>query len=355
MGGRGRALPEGLRVMTREILVLSARPAGVFDGVGDFASALAESLTRAGAAATAIARDELGTWAALPPAAGRAVIVNYVPQSFLSIDFAPLLRWLTRARASGSPVVIVVHEFLPPRDTLKRRAAAVPLGWMLHALLARATAAVVTHDVARRELAALGFRPEAVVIPVGSAIAVTPGGRHDTASLVMFGQPASFDPALVRALADGGASLGARVVWLTRSAVEAAGWCARHGIDRAAIDVREACDAAQVSGLMGQARGALAPIVDGVSTRRTSVAAALAHGLPVAGTDGACTVDAFRHSPALLLSRPGDGAAFVAHARRLARIAPESAMMSAAAGEAHDAIFAWPRLATRYLELLRQP
>lgn len=336
------------------ILVLSARPAGVFDGVGDFAAALAESLTGAGAAAAAIARDELGTWAALPPAAGRAVVVNYVPQSFAAIDFVPLLRWLTRARASGSAVVIVVHEFLPPRDTVKRRIAAVPLGWMLEALLARASAAVVTHDVARRELAGLGFEPDAVVIPVGSAIPVAPGARHDTASLVMFGQPASFDPMLVRAVANpGGESIGARVVWLTRSTADVDGWCARHGIARAAIDVREAYDAAQVSSTMGQARGALAPIIDGVSTRRTSVATALAHGLPIAGTDGACTTDAFRRQAPFLLSPPGDGGTFVAHARRLARSGPESAMMSAAARRAYDEIFSWPRIATRYLELLR--
>lgn len=341
--------------MTREILVLSVKPAGVFDGVGDFAAALAASLTDAGAAATAIARDERGTWAALPPAAGRAVILNYVPQPFLSIDFVPLLRWLARARASGSAVIVVVHEFLPPRDSLKRRLAAVPLGWMLRALLARASAAVVTHDVARRELAALGFRPEAVVVPVGAAIPVTPGARHDAAELVMFGQPASFDPALVRALAQGGGEpIGGRVVWLTRSAADAAAWCARHGIDVQGIDVREAYEAAQVSGALGQARGALAPIVDGVSTRRTSVAAMLAHGLPIAGTDGACTVDALRRSPAFLLSRTGDGAAFLAHARRLARPGPESAMMSAAARQTHDEIYAWPGIAARYLELLRQ-
>lgn len=339
--------------MKGEILVLSVKPAGVFDGLGDYASALAASLARAGSPAIAIARDELGTWAAMPPAAGRPVILNYVPQPFLAVDFVPLLRWLTRARASGSPVVIAVHEFLPPRDTLKRRLAAMPFGWMLRALLARASASVVTHDVARRELASLGFRPEAVIIPAGSNIAVTPGARHDKGELVMFGQAASFDPALVRALADGdGGPIGARIVWLTRSAAEAGDWCARHGINRAAIDVREACDADQISRAMGQARGALAPIVDGVSTRRSSVAAALAHGLPVAGTDGACTVDAFRRSSAFLLSPPGDGASFLAHARRLAHEGPESAMMSAAAIRANDEIFGWPRIAARYLELI---
>lgn len=340
--------------MTREILVLGVKPGGVFDGVGDFAAALAAGLATCGAGVRAVARDEIGTWAALPPAAGRAVILNYVPQPFVSVDFAPLLRWLTRARAAGSTVVIVVHEFLPPRDTLKRRAAAIPFGWMLGALLRRASSAVVTHDVARAELAALGFTPDASVIPVGSTIPAPRQAAHDTPALVMFGQAASFDPVLVGALAGRRSGIGASpIVWLTRSGDEASGWCARHGIDASAFDVRAAYDARQVSETLASAHAALAPITDGVSTRRTSVAAALAHGLPVAGTDGACTADALRASGAFLLSRPGDAAAFLANVARAARTGSEWTRMSDAAVRAHDEIFAWPRIAARYLELLR--
>ena len=340
--------------MTPNVLVLSVRPAGVFDGVGDFAASLAVALAGAGVSATPLSRARLGTWAALPEADGRGIILNYVPQSFLHADLAVLLGWLTRARASGSAVVLVIHEFLPPRDTLRRRVASLFLGQVLAQLLRRATAAVVTHQVARDELAALGFAPVPVVIPVGSGIpARIAAHARAEGALVMFGQPASFVPSLVRAIAaqhHGGPA--APVVWLTRSGPEADAFVAHHGIDARGLAIRAGLDAGAISHVLSSSSAALAPIVDGVSTRRTSVAAALAHGLPVAGTDGACTTDVFRGSAALLLSPPGADAAFVAHAGRVAR-GDDWAMMSQAATRLHDEVFGWPRIAAAYAELVR--
>jgi hypothetical protein len=283
------------------------------------------------------------------------VILNYVPQSFLHADVRALLRWLTRARASGSAVVLVIHEFLPPRDSLRRRAVSVLLSALLRRLLRRATAAVVTHDVARDELAALGFLPVASVIPVGSGIPVHPmASARVKGSLVMFGQPASFAPHLVRAIA-AQAGAASPVVWLTRSEPEAAAFAARHDIDPRGLSIRAGLNGTAISRVLASSVAALAPITDGVSTRRTSVAAALAHGLPVVGTDGACTTDALRRSRALLLSRPADAGAFVEHARRAMRSGDEWVMMSQAASALHDELFGWPRIAAAYARLVRTP
>lgn len=339
--------------MKPDAVVVSARPAGVLDGVGDFAARLAGSLRAAGVNAIARAAADHGGWRGLGSAPGAAVILNYVPQDFARGEAAAVAAWLADARLSGSPVVVVVHEFLPPRDTLRRRAAAIVLGRRLRRVLRHATSVVVTHQVAKDELAALGFAPSAVVIPVGSNIPVAPGTAHaGRGPFVMFGQPASFAPALVRAIASEFAP-GHEVRWLTRSAGEAEAFCRAHGVDVRHLRVLAGRAAADVSAAMASAAAALAPIVDGVSTRRTSVAAALAHGLPVIGTDGPCTTAALRTSGAFLLTAPGDAEGFVANARTAAAGGAEPAMMSQAAARLHGEVFAWPRIAAAYLELLK--
>ena len=339
--------------MTAGVLVVSARPAGVFDGVGDFASHLAAALREAGSNATALTASESGGWRRLPAPGGRAIILNYVPQDFARGGAAAVSTWLAGARNAGAPVVVVVHEFLPPRDTLRRRAAAILLGRRLRRVLRHATSVVVTHPVAKDELASLGFAPSAVVIPVGSNVpAARERARAEGGPFVMFGQPASFAPALVRAIA-GRLAPEREVRWLTRSADEADGFCRVHGVDRRHLVVLAGRDAVDVSAEMASAAAALAPIVDGVSTRRTSVAAALAHGLPVIGTDGACTTPALRNSGAFLLTGPGDAEGFLAHARAVASGGAAAAMMSQAALLLHGELFAWPRIAAAYLELLQ--
>ena len=339
--------------MTAGVIIVSARPAGVFDGVGDFASQLAAAMRAAGTNATAHAASEGGGWRRLPAAGGRAVILNYVPQDFARGGAAAVSAWLAGARKSGSSVVVVVHEFLPPRDTLRRRVAAIVLGRRLRRVLRHATSVVVTHQVAKDELAALRFAPAAVVIPVGSNIPVTSGtARAGDGTFVMFGQPASFAPALVRAIASRLAPAH-DVRWLTRSAGEAEAFCRRHGVEARHLTVLAGRDAAEISSAMASAAAALAPIIDGVSTRRTSVAAALAHGLPVVGTDGPCTTAALRDSGAFLLTAPGDAEGFIAHAQAVASGGPEAAM-SQAALRLHGELFAWPRIAAAYLEVLKR-
>ncbi len=53
------------------------------------------------------------------------------------------------------------------------------------------------------------------------------------------------------------------------------------------------------------------PYPDGVSTRRTSVMAGLAHGLPVVTTKGALTEELWKESGAVLLTEPGNVAGMV--------------------------------------------
>jgi glycosyltransferase involved in cell wall biosynthesis len=337
------------------VLSISPRPSEVFDGLGDFSAGLAAALTALGTPASAISREDIGSWAALPAPDGRAIILHYVPQQFATADFAALIRWLRVARAGGAPLVVVIHEYMPPRDTLRRRLASVLFGWMLRRLLKQATAAVVTSDIAKRELSAMGFTPAPSVIPTASNIV-----RFDSDALpradarwVLFGQAAMFSPALMRALGERAAhGVAIDIVWMTRSAAEARAYCARQGIDAAAFDIREGYGAAQVSAMLRSAAGALAPIDDGVSTRRSSVAAALAHALPIVGVDGACTSEAFRRSSACRLAGAQDPATFLGHLRDVSADGVARAAMSAAAVDLYDSLFAWPRIAAQYQSLI---
>jgi glycosyltransferase involved in cell wall biosynthesis len=102
-------------------------------------------------------------------------------------------------------------------------------------------------------------------------------------------------------------------------------------------------DAAVVAEHLAAADLYLAPFIDGVSGRRTSLMAALQHGLPVVGTRGEMTDSAMRNAgSALLLTPSHDGAAFAAAARDLAADPSQRAQRATAARRLYESRFDWP-------------
>jgi glycosyltransferase involved in cell wall biosynthesis len=94
----------------------------------------------------------------------------------------------------------------------------------------------------------------------------------------------------------------------------------------------------------------LAPFEDGVSTRRTTLMAALQHGLPVVGTDGELTDDLLRANLALTpVDRPDLFAAAVAE---LANDAGVRAQAGARARRLYEQSFDWPVIANHLLVAL---
>ncbi len=95
----------------------------------------------------------------------------------------------------------------------------------------------------------------------------------------------------------------------------------------------------------------LSPFIDGVSTRRGSMMAALQHGLPVIGTDGSATDRILRgqHGQALLLAAVGDIDGFAAHASELQRNVELRACLGMQAQKLYEAEFAWDKIAARLL------
>lgn len=75
----------------------------------------------------------------------------------------------------------------------------------------------------------------------------------------------------------------------------------------------------------------LQPYPDGVSARRTSAMAGLAHGLPVVTTKGALTEPLWEESGALALAPAGDDEALLGEVRRLLASSEERERLSAAA------------------------
>ncbi len=91
----------------------------------------------------------------------------------------------------------------------------------------------------------------------------------------------------------------------------------------------------------------LAPLVDGVSTRRTSVMAALQHGVPVIGTVGHLTDDVLLGAPGIVLVELGCADGFAHTVARLARDPTRRAKMGAEARGLYEREFDWPVLAER--------
>jgi hypothetical protein len=75
----------------------------------------------------------------------------------------------------------------------------------------------------------------------------------------------------------------------------------------------------------------LQPYPDGVSTRRTSAMAGLAHGLPVVTTKGVLTEPLWEESGAVALAPAGDDEALLGEVRKLLASPEERARLSAAA------------------------
>jgi glycosyltransferase involved in cell wall biosynthesis len=87
----------------------------------------------------------------------------------------------------------------------------------------------------------------------------------------------------------------------------------------------------------------LAPYADGVSTRRTTMMAALQHALPVLGTDGHLTDHMLRDLPgAMRLVPVGDMEGFAAEAARLSQSADERRALGDSGRAAYASRFDWP-------------
>ncbi len=371
--------------MSGYLLICPVAP-GRFDGVADYTVWLGAAL-RTSAPVTVVGLDASDAGAGGAPEPGLPVVsrvtiagwrdlwrrrreapfaraiplVQYVPQLYAGDAGAVwLLMWLVSARLRGRRVLVTVHEYAVPAAASVRRVAAR----LVLPLVAALIGGVATHVVATIGLTDRRLRwwlfwktRRIAVVPVGSNIPApaAPAPRSTAPDrpivAVLFGQPAAMSvPALTAVGRWAAARTGrVRLRWIGRSRHEIIDcWTRRCGQPADLLDVLEGRPAAEVSAALADADLFVAPLADGVSSRRTTVAAALAHALPIVGTTGASTDTWLADSPAFALAGAADGPALADRLDALAADPGRRAAMAHAARGLYETRFTWDAIARAY-------
>lgn len=280
------------------------------------------------------------------------VLAQYVPGAFGARGLnLPFCEWLARLRRGGGDVRVMFHEpfFYFGLARPWRNVLAVVQRVMAAMLLRASTRVYYSTETWTRLLAPYGPQAGAGVLPIPATIPpdvsdekVVAARAHRRAAFVIghFGtygdhvgrQLRHIVPALLERLAEarvllvgGGSEAFARTLpFSVRNRVDATGRLS--GAEAAAV--LRSCD------LLVQ------PYPDGVTTRRTSMMAALTTAAPVLTTSGALTESLWKESSAVALVPAGDVTALVDRAVALAGDAAGRAALGASGRDLYDRQFA---------------
>lgn len=288
------------------------------------------------------------------------ILLQYNPFSWGHAGFAPgLVRDLGRVRShSGAPLLLMVHEaWLTMTD-----AKSILLGsWQraqLRALLALADGVMTSTERLATEIGA-----DAVHLPVAANItpvSASPGvarerlGLNGNLVVALFGRghPSRALDHAEAAIAALAAVHGARrltVLNLGAGApcVRLPGGVAVHNTGRLEAD--------ELSLHLWASDLVLLPFSDGVSTRRGTLMAALAHGRPVLGLRGRNTDAVFADAPdAVVLTPAGDPDAFSRAAVELSCDPGRLRAIGDAGRRLYESRFDWPVLAKGVAQVLEE-
>jgi glycosyltransferase involved in cell wall biosynthesis len=292
-----------------------------------------------------------------------ALILQYNPFAFARWGFAP---WLPaglaalRLRRNRPFVGVMVHEPYVPMDSPRW----VVLGiWQRLQLAAVRACADVTftsitawEDLLRRSVPRGPVRH----LPVGSnfpdmrdsraAFRSDLGVRDEELVAAALGRDhPSWMGSYVVAAANAIAASGKRVVLLAlgASTPELPGLDSAVRVERPGM-----LEAEELAGHLAAADLFLAPLIDGISTRRGSVMAGLQHGLPVLGTEGPLTDAVLADTEAVRLAKVGRPDEFATAAARLAEDPEQRRGMGVAARHLYETQFDWPVVAEKLLDEL---
>ena len=263
-----------------------------------------------------------------------ALLVQYVPFLFARRGIAPaLVRSIAQLQRVGTRIGIFVHEPWVPPTRLVWRITGPLMRRQLLALVRRASA-VYSPVPAFLELVRPALAPgaSAAVVPVGSNVPVVPSDR--AATRVRLGLKDSdlaigvFSPGASGALgnwvAQAARDLSGQpaVVWVifgTGSETQPAGVPQGPGVRRLGWLPRE-----DTSAVLRALDLAAAPFADGLTLRRTSAMAALAHGVALVSSNGPLADPDLRDAAVLA----SDANAFAAAIGRLVRDANARAALA---------------------------
>lgn len=339
-------------------LVLSPQRQGDFDGIGDYSERLTEALSVTTPATHLTIEEALQV---VPVSDVSAVLLQYYPSAFVGRTGRAMGRWLRAMRAAGVPVVTTMHELWPPRTrSLRRMMVRVVFRHAASRVIRQSSYIVCTQDRSVAELVSAGIAGSRriPVIPVGSNIERVDGPPlppRSAQTITMFGQPAAMHGPTLTALAGWLDQQHGMVTlrWLNRSVAEAQQtWVNQLRLSTAHIEFFGGLAIPAASAVLASADLAVAPYVDGVSTRRTTLAAQLLHGRGIVGTDGESTGALLRDQVAIALCPVGSPREFVDTVARLLADPATRGAMNEAAAALFDAEFSWPRIAAAYLRVL---
>jgi glycosyltransferase involved in cell wall biosynthesis len=270
-------------------------------------------------------------------AAPRRLLVQYVPHAYgwrsMNVAFCAWLWW--RATAKGDRVEVMVHEpCVEFAGSLKQKGAAVVHRLMAATLLRAARRVFVSIPAWEGYWRpyAFGRRVSFEWLPAPSTVPVVgdaAGAARVRARLglapgeLLVGHFGTYSPLVTKelrrvlpALLDGGAP--ARVLLMGRGGEP---FCEElehtHPNLRGRVCATGCLGAEELSAGLAACDLLAQPFPDGVTTRRTSVMAALAHGRAVVTTRGRLTEELWRESGAVALAEAGDREAFCSEAARL--------------------------------------
>lgn len=301
------------------------------------------------------------------------LIIQYVPHMYgrAGINLAlPLLLW--RWRLDGYRIFLLVHElYLAWSPRPKRMIAGLIQRLMLTMCIAAACRVGVSTQVWQEKLQRLfplwlshfHHLPSPSNIPLA-----TVSGAQQAAAREQLGLASdSFVVGLFGTLHD---SLLLSYALESLSALQARGHRAQllyvgpardelassldgseHGLNQQVICTGYA-EPAQVSHYLSLMDVLLLPLVDGVSSRRSSLMAALSHRLPVVTTSGPGTDPLLADSAAVLLSPVADRQAFVANVCALATDKAWRRQLAEAGEKLYRDHFSWSVVTQRLLSIM---
>jgi glycosyltransferase involved in cell wall biosynthesis len=290
--------------------------------------------------------------------AGDIIVLQYNPFSYGRRGFAPwLVRRVRHVRRNlpGARIVLVVHEAYVPAHSLRWALMGTWQRGQLALLARTAHGIVISTESWRRRVSRLAGAPPIAAIPVGSNLPDATSARSQTRQANGWTE----ETLVVAAL---GGDEAARLTPFITAAIHRLGQTHRKvvfaNLGAAPIRVPDlqgiahhrpgALDDDSLARELGAADVFLAPYEDGVSLRRTTLAAALQHALAVIGTDGRNTEVELRDSSALRLAPVREPTEFAEAAMQIARDVSVRQELGARGRQLFDRRLAWPVIAANY-------
>src|SRR5262245_7794914 len=266
------------------------------------------------------------------------ILVQYVPNAFgLRGNNLPFCRWLLGRRRSGADVRVMFHEpfFYFGVERPWRNALAVTQRLMATLLIRASRPLYLSTEAWFDYLAPFGPVAEASVLPIPSNLTIDPPaslvagwrdrvgagrqvllGHFGTYGAHVAGELRHVLPAIWRALP------AVRVLLVGDGSVEFADGLKALAPSPSSVEGTGRLTATDAAAALRGCDVLVAPFPDGVTTRRTSLMAALTTSRPVVTTDGPLTENVWRETGAVALVPVGDAVSFANEGGRLVHDGP---------------------------------